>query len=142
MKNRNILVPLDGSPLSAKTVESLVALKENITMPLTLLHVLDLNTISYRGFAEATFNEIEERAREDARKFIAEQQEIFTAAGMRVETIVKEGHARETICALADSGVYDLLVFGRHTESDLRNLLFDQVANHVLHHVNCPVLIV
>ncbi len=142
MKNRKILVPLDGSPLSAKTVESLIALKENITIPLTLLHVLDLSTISYRGFAEATFSEIEERAREGARKFIAEQQEIFTAAGMSVETIVKEGQARETICALADSGEYDLLVFGRHTESDLRNLLFDQVANHVIHHVNCPILIV
>ncbi len=142
MKNRKILVPLDGSPLSAKTVESLIALKENITIPLTLLHVLDLSTISYRGFAVATFSEIEERAREGARKFIAEQQEIFTAAGMSVETIVKEGQARETICALADSGEYDLLVFGRHTESDLRNLLFDQVANHVIHHVNCPILIV
>ena len=136
------MVPLDGSPLTAKTVESLIAVKENITIPLTLLHVLDLSTISYRGFAEATFSEIEERAREGARKFIAEQQEIFTAAGMSVETIVKEGQARETICALADSGEYDLLVFGRHTESDLRNLLFDQVANHVIHHVNCPILIV
>ena len=142
MKNRKILVPLDSSPISAKTVESLIALKENITIPLTLLYVLDLNTISYRGFAETTFNEIEERAREGARKFVAEQQELFAAAGMPVENIVKEGQPRETICALVDNGEYDLLVFGRNTESDLRNLLFDQVANHVIHHVKCPVLIV
>ena len=57
-------------------------------------------------------------------------------------TLIKEGHVRETLCESADSGEFDLLVIGKHVESDLRNLLFDQVANYVIHHVKCPVLIV
>jgi nucleotide-binding universal stress UspA family protein len=142
MKNRKILVPLDASPLSAQTIKNLIAQKENITFPLTLLHVLDLSRLSYRGFAEKSFIEIEEQAREEARNFIAGQQEEFTAAGMKVETIVKEGPSRETICELADSGEYDLLVIGKHTDSELRNLLFGQVANYIVHNVKCPVLIV
>ncbi len=142
MKDRKILVPLDGSPLSAKTIKSLISLKENISIPLTLLHILDVSMISYRGFAELTFNEIEERAREEARQFIAEQKELFEAAGMKVETIVKEGHVRETICELADSGEFDLLVVGKHTDGELRNLLFDQITTYIIRHVECPLLIV
>lgn len=142
MKNRKVLVPLDDSPISVQTVKSLIALKENITIPLTLLHVLDLDTISYQGFAESTRNEIEERARAGARQFLARQQQIFTAAGIQVETIFKEGDVRKTICKVADSGEYDLLVVGRHQESELRNLLFDQTSNYLVHHVKCPVLIV
>ena len=142
MKNRRILVPLDGSPISSRTIKSLIALKEQIPFPLTLLHVLDLSTISYQGFAQTPFGEIEERAREEARLLVASLKEQFSAAGMEVEAIVKEGNARETICKIADSGEYDLLVVGKHTDGELRNLLFDQVANFVVHHVKCPVLIV
>lgn len=142
MKNRKILVPLDGSPISAQTVKCLIALKEHITIPLTLLHVLDLDRISYQGFAETPFKEIEERARESARQLVAGLQKSFTDAGMQVETIVKEGNARETICELADNGQYDLLVIGKNKDGELRSLLFDQVANYVVHHVKCPLLIV
>jgi len=142
MNDRKILVPLDGSPLSVKTIKSLISLKGNISAPLTLLHILDVSMISYRGFAELTFSEIEERARVEARQFIAEQKELFEAAGMKVETIVKEGHVRETICEFADSGEFDLLVIGKHTDGELRNLLFDQLATHIIRHVECPLLIV
>lgn len=142
MKNRKILVPLDDSPLSAQTIKSLIALKENISSPLTLLHVLDPSRISYRGFAEKSFAEIEGQAKEDAQNFINAQQAEFAAAGMEVQTLLAEGHARETICELADSGEYDLLVIGKHVDSDLRNLLFGQVANYLVHNVKCPVLIV
>ena len=142
MKNRKILVPLDGSPISAQTIKRLVALKEYITIPLTLLHVLDLSTISYQGFAETPFREIEERTRESTRQLVAGLRKSFTDAGMEVETMVKEGNVRETICELADSGQYDLLVIGKNKDGELRSLLFDQVANYIVHHVKCPLLIV
>lgn len=142
MKDRKILVPLDGSPISAQTLKTLIDLKESIPSPLTLLHVLDLDVLSYRGFAETPFYEIEERAREEAQSFIAGLQDSFAAAGVYVEAIVREGHVRDTICKIADSGEYDLLVIGKQTDGKLRNILFDPVANYVVHHVKCPVLIV
>lgn len=142
MKDRKILVPLDGSPISAQTVKQLIALKAAITIPLTLLHVFDIYSVSYQGFAATHFREIEEQARNQARQFLAEQQALFAAAGMPVETVLKEGHIRETICAEADSGSYDLLVMGKQRDSELRQLLFGQVANFVVRQVKCPVLIV
>jgi nucleotide-binding universal stress UspA family protein len=142
MKDRKILVPLDGSPISAQTLKTLIDLKESIPSPLTLLHVLDLNVLSYQGFAETPFHDIEVQARVEAQSFIAGLQDSFAAAGVHVEAIVREGHVRDTICKIADSGEYDLLVIGKQTDGKLRNILFDPVANYVVHHVKCPVLIV
>ncbi len=142
MKDRKVLVPLDDSPISHQTIKNLIELKENITLPLTLLHVLDFSRVSYRGLGQASFEKIEDNARQTARQFIAARQQKFAEAGIKVETLVREGRARETICAVADSGEYDLLIIGKQVESELRNLLFDQVANYIVHHVKCPVMIV
>jgi len=142
MKDYRILVPLDGSALSMRTVESLIALKEQFTVPLTLLHVLDLSLLASHGFPELTYDLFKQRAREEARQFITDRKERFVATGIPVETILKEGEVRETICAVADSGEYDLLVIGRQADSELRTLLFGQVANYLVHHIKCPVLIV
>ncbi|MHB1399605.1 MAG: universal stress protein [Trichloromonadaceae bacterium] len=141
MKDRKILVPLDESSISAQTVQGLLARKESITLPLTLLHVLDPRRISYEGFGTTPREELERRAVEGAQQFLAGQQAVFVAAGVAVNTLFKQGYAREVICALADSGEFDLLVIGRKPDTDLRNLLFGQVANHVIHTVKCPVLI-
>ena len=142
MKERKILVPVDASPLSERTLQRLIELRKSLSAPLTLLHVLDPNAISYRGFAEKDFRDIEAQAREEARQFLAGLKSRLAAAGIQAEALVVEGPVRETLCTLADSGSYDLLVIGKPDESELRNLLFGQVANHVIHQVRCPVLIV
>lgn len=141
MKEQKLLVPLDGSSISSQTVKGLIALKAQIDTPLTLLHVLDLELLAVRGFPEVTLSAFSRRARSEAEELLAAQQQIFAAAGMPATTLLKEGSVRETICALADSGAYDLLVIGRNPVSELRDLLLGQVANYLVHHVSCPVLI-
>ncbi len=142
MRERKILVPLDESPIAARTVTNLIAHKEKIIFPLTLFHVLDLGRLSARGFPEVTFSQFEKRARQEAEDFLLQQKQRFEEAGIKVETLLKEGPARETICRIADNGDYDLLVVGRNPEGELRSLLFGQVINHVVHQVSCQVLIV
>lgn len=142
MKDHRILVPLDGSPLSMKTISNLLSLKKHITVPLTLLHVLDFSLLASRGFPDLTFEQFKQRGREEARLFLAARKGQFAASGVAVETILKEGDVRETICTIADSGEFDLLVVGRQADSELRTLLFGQVANYLVHNVKCPVLII
>lgn len=141
MKNLRLLVPLDNSAISAQTVRSLLELRPQFTRPLTLLHVLDLDLLACRGFIDTSFAEFSQRAHEDAVALLAEQARIFTQAGVEVTTLLKEGQAREQICVLADNGDYDLLVIGRNPVSQVRDLLFGQVSNFVVHRVKCPVLI-
>ncbi len=142
MKDMKILLPVDESANSTRTVKALIAMKEKIDCPLTLLHVFDLDRISFRGIPEMHFDMIEERAKKGAEKFLAEQRELFAREGMQAETLMKTGSPRKVICALADSGEYDLLVIGRHAEGELRNLIFGQVSNYVIHNVKCPVMVI
>jgi nucleotide-binding universal stress UspA family protein len=116
-------------------------MKEKISTPLTLLHVFDNSRISYRGVPDSTYALIEERSREAAKQFLEDQREIFSSNGIKTETIFMEGPARKTICDLADSGEFDLLIIGRHIEGELRSLLFGQVSNYVIHKVKIPIMV-
>jgi len=142
MKKRKVLVPLDRSPVSDQTVKSLIGMQDRFTFPVTLLHVLDLSLLSYRGFAQLTFTEIEERARDKARQFLAEQQELFATAGLPVATLLREGPVTETVCDLADSGAFNLLVMGRTPTAESQKHSIGRLANEIVHQVKCPVLIV
>jgi nucleotide-binding universal stress UspA family protein len=142
MKNLKILVPLDGSKNSERTVKTLLSLLSGISGPLTLLHVLDHDRISYRGVPTVNYDLVTERAKVAARQFIEEQRDRFVAAGVAAEVLLKEGPARKTICTIADSGDYDMMIIGRHTEGELKNLLFGQVSNYVIHNVKTPVMII
>jgi nucleotide-binding universal stress UspA family protein len=142
MNDMKILLPLDDSPQAQRTVKTLLEMKDKFrNCTLTLLHVFVLEKINYRGIPASQFDMIEEKARASAKKFIEEQRDFFLNEGMRAEAMVVDGYPRKTICALADSGDYDLLVIGRHTEGELRNLLFGYVSNYVIHRVKSPVLI-
>lgn len=52
MKNLRTLVPIDGSANSARTIKALIAMKEELACPLTLLHVFDTERISFIGVQE------------------------------------------------------------------------------------------
>lgn len=141
MNARKMLVPLDDSALSKRTVERLLSAREGYPYTLTLLHVLDLEAISYRGFAQIDPRQIEANARAQAEQYLEAQQKCLREAGYPTEAIIREGHPRETICALADSGDYALLLIGRQTDNALRNVLFGSIAHYLVHHVRCPVMI-
>ena len=142
MENLKILVPLDGSANSNRTVQALIAMKGRMNWPLTLLHVFDSERISFRGFQELSFATVEDRARAVAKQFLEDMKDRFVAEGMHVETLFREGPVRKTICDLADSGEYDFMIIGRQTQGELWHLLFGQVSNYVLHKVKCPVMII
>jgi nucleotide-binding universal stress UspA family protein len=142
MNKLKVLVPLDDSANAARTVDILIAMKHKFSFPLTLLHVFDLERIAYRGVPWVDFAMLQTQARQGAADFLERQKEIFLREGMEVETLLKEGSSRKIICAVADSGDYDMLVIGRHTEGEFRNLLFGYVSNFVIHHVKCPLLVI
>jgi nucleotide-binding universal stress UspA family protein len=142
MKNFNALLPLDESANAARTISHLLALKNKIDFPLTLLHVFDLERIAYRGVTGINWALAHEQARKAAGLFLEQQKEIFLKEGILVEALLKEGSPRKMICDLANSGDYDLLIIGRHTEGEIKNLLFGSVSNYVIHNVKCPLLII
>ncbi len=65
----------------------------------------------------------------------------LTDAGMPAESRLEFGAPRELIPRIANEEGFDLLIIGRRGQGEIRDVLFGSVANHVLHHVTCPVLL-
>jgi nucleotide-binding universal stress UspA family protein len=59
-----------------------------------------------------------------------------------VKKLLIEGHAVEEIVRAANSGHFDLIVLGARGVSHMREMLLGSVTDGVIHHADCPVLIV
>nr|NIS40811.1 universal stress protein [Desulfuromonadales bacterium] len=136
-----ILVPIDNSETSRQTVATLIRNKERLSLPLTLLHVVDVDRLAYRMIPDFQVSMVREKAEEAGRLFLDEQARAFADAGIEVEQRLEEGSPRATIVRIANEEQYRLLIIGRHTMGEIRDVLFGSVANHIMHKVHCPVLL-
>lgn len=62
--------------------------------------------------------------------------------GVKVETIVEHGDARDVICQAAEKLHVDMLVMGSHGYGVFKRTFLGSVSNHCAQNVKCPVLIV
>jgi universal stress protein A len=65
-----------------------------------------------------------------------------TADGTTVRTAVKSGRPADEIVSLASDERADLIVMGTHGRGDITRLLLGSVADAVVRHAPCPVLLV
>lgn len=136
-----ILVPVDGSESTGRTIRLIIENRDLFRHPLILLHVVNIDKLTYRMIPDFQINMIREHARKSGENILKERQVAFTAAGMATELRLELGSPREVICRIANEESFDLLIIGRRGMGEIRDVLFGAVSNYVLHHVNCPVLL-
>jgi nucleotide-binding universal stress UspA family protein len=140
--DRKILVPVDGSVASARTIEAVIARRAQFQVPLTLLHVVNIDKLAYRMISEAQMEIIREHAAKAGTELLAHKQDLFASAGIPSVPRLEFGSPRESICQIANNEGFDLVILGRRGMGEIRDALFGAVSNHVLHHVRCPVLLI
>lgn len=136
-----ILVPVDSSKTSEKTVDAIIARKERFPTILTLMHVVDLERLAYRMIPDFQVAMVREHSRRAGEQLLDGYRKLFANAGMTTEVRLEFGSPRELICHIANDEGYELLILGRRGLGEIRDVLFGSVANHALHHVRCPVLL-
>jgi nucleotide-binding universal stress UspA family protein len=136
-----ILVPVNASKTSARTLAAIAANRERFPAPLTLLHVVDLDRLAYRMIPDFQLNMIREHARKAGEQLLHQLGEQLVPAGLEVITRLEIGTPRELIPRIANDEHFSLLIIGRRGFGEIRDVLFGSVGNHVLHHVRCPVLL-
>lgn len=136
-----ILVPVDGSKTSAKTVDALIARKNRFPVVLTLLHVVDLDRLAYRMIPDFQVAMVREHSRRAGEQLLDNYHKLFDNAGMATQLRLEFGSPRKLICQIANDEEYELLILGRRGLGEIRDVMFGSVANHALHHVRCPVLL-
>ncbi|NDC37297.1 MAG: universal stress protein [Proteobacteria bacterium] len=144
---KNILVTTDLSPESkvAIPIASEIAKKFGAQLVLALVGQ-ELMAIQASYGVElplyldpAVQKEIDERLKQDLQRF---SDEVFGQAP--VKTIFKSGEISpaDGILAIAKDIDADLIVIASHGRSGVRRVLLGSVAERVLRHAPCPVLVV
>ena len=140
---QKILVATDFSPHSALALQLAADVSRRYDASVTLLYVYEPIAYAlpegYQLFTEPQLDELFLAFR----KQLAEQKQAALAAGaLRVETQLSTGSAASEICALAETGSFDLIVLGTHGRKGLSHVVLGSVAERVLRTAPCPVLTV
>ena len=132
-----ILLAVDGSPKSEKTILIALDMAERYASAVTVVHVREYER--YEGSdvdmgppipAEELVNDVLARFRD---KGIEARGEIRR---------VSSGDTPEKIVEVAEAVTADLIVLGSRGMSEWKSLVLGGVANKVVQHATCPVLLV
>ncbi|PLY02106.1 MAG: universal stress protein [Desulfuromonas sp.] len=137
-----ILIPVNDSQASDRTIAAIIANKERFPVTLTLLHVVDVDKLAYRMIPDFQVDMVQEKAMSIGEITLNKIKERFNTAGISTISRLEAGAPREVITRIANDEGFGLLVIGRRGMGEIRDVLFGSVSNHVLHHVTCPVLLV
>ncbi len=143
MSYRKLLVPLDGSDLSAQALEDAAVLADAFGSEILLIGAIDLTAGMYDVYSEA-FSPVDLKAQlekflEGALDRAAEQLE---GQGIRVRRFLRVGVPHDEIADLADEEGVDLIVMTTHGRKGITHLLLGSVAEKVIRTAPCPVLVV
>ena len=137
-----ILLAVDGSSYTKKMLAYLVTHAELLASSnsFTLLTVQPQLPVHARRVVgkEATDNYY----REESEKVLGPATQFLARHGINPKSVAKVGHAGETICKVAESGKFDMVVMGSHGHGLFGNLVMGSVATQVLAHSKVPVLMV
>lgn len=143
---QNILIPTDGSKLSAKAIKSGVAFAKSIKAQVTGCYVVQpFNPYYFGDYIPPdmpTPKEFERHAREAGEKCLRQIETAARAAGLQYAGSVLKAEAPYLgIIKAAKKGRCDMIFIASHGRSGLSGLLLGSETHKVLTHSKIPVLV-
>ncbi|WP_322025536.1 universal stress protein [Burkholderia sp. BCC1977] len=142
----NILVALDGSDTSSRALDAALTLASETGARLTPVYVVDFLVPAYDPYGYDpsilvdAFREEGLRVTEDA----ARRMKARDVAGTpQISNVAPAGEdVAQRIVGFAGEIGADLIVIGTHGRRGFRRLVLGSVAERVLRHATCPVLMI
>ena len=125
---KHILLATDGSPHSEAATEAAGRIARQSRLPISVVSVV-------------TSSHNDER-RSEAERAAAAAVERLKGLGLQAEGQVTEGRPDDAIIKAAEAAGADLIVVGSHGRTGLTKVLLGSVAERVIGHSPCPVLVV
>lgn len=145
---KEILIPLDGSELAERALESAFALARQAEGEVLLVRVLALERVLVPdlhmpgGYGALWPNQSLERAEAEAKEYLKSVQTKKAPQDLPVHTEVFEGGVAEVIMDTAAAEKADLIVMSSHGYSGITRWVLGSVAERVLGGAPCPVLVI
>ena len=143
---KRILVPLDGSPLAERAIPVATALAAKFSSEIILLHVVDIPEptapISHPEVTIGWVREARAQALQEAQTYLDACQQKIHRQGIAVCAVVCDRSPAEDVLKVVNSEKVDLIVMSSHGHGGQAHWTFGGVADKVVRHSPCPLLIV
>lgn len=141
---QKILVPIDGSKISLKSLAHANYLAENCHASVGVLYVVNFSLemssvgqIDTGGYIpDQVLEDIQETGRVIVDKALQEMSENISAEGF-----VEIGAPAEVIVKFCKDNGYDLIVMGSRGLGKIKEFMLGSVSSYVLHYACCPVMV-
>ena len=133
------LVAVDPSEHSRKAVILSAKFVKKTGVKLTLLHVIE-DVVSYKEIPDTW---VHQQKAKKAQAMLDELKKLAEEHGAPyVDTKIAVGPVAEEIVRIGEEGNYDYIVVGTRGMSGFKRMLIGSVAEKVVLHAHCPVVIV
>lgn len=147
---KKILLAIDVSGYKDKVVAYGIKLAKALNSDLIVLHAIEtsksptVDTMGYYREGKAYEETYQEDVIEQVEKILRQVETFAEKEGVKINTEIlkKSTSIPETIIEFAKANNIDLILVGAKGISGLEKFLLGNIANKVISHANCPVLIV
>lgn len=143
---KHILVPLDGSLPAESALVMAKTLAQPFRSEIVLLQVLRIFTTFRNGYQKLNLDwETEAQgyaAYQEAEAYLRAKQDELQAQGFDVRPLVCGARANKTISDVIITQKADLIVMATHGRGGLARWASGSIADEVVRHSHCPVLLV
>ena len=136
-----ILVPVDGSDISYRALDSALFLSERLASKITAIHVIEKVPTVYIQ-SQKILDEILVTHKNESQKILDECSSIATKKGIAINTTLLEGNPASTILEFSQMEKYEVIIIGSRGMWHFKELILGSVSSKILHHSSCPVLLI
>jgi nucleotide-binding universal stress UspA family protein len=141
MQIKNVLVPVDFSPLSTLAVNYGAALARKLRARLTLAHVVESPTALIYSFPIEA-EKVEKQRYEQAQRMLPAMLSLEDQDDLDLHIVVKIGEIEEQLHSIIREQAADLVVMGTHGRRLIGRLFLGSVTQNMLRKVPVPILTV
>jgi nucleotide-binding universal stress UspA family protein len=138
-----ILVPLDGSELSASGLAFAADLAKSLRASIVLFHAMIEPFLAYSGTATIDVDDgVLKEMESGAREYLAATASDLAAKGVKADLVVATGNATDGIVWAAERENAGLIVMSTHGRSGVGRAVVGSVSDAVVRRSSLPVIIV
>ena len=139
---QKILVPFDGSGFSENAFENALEIAEKFESELIVMTVIQSKISDSTGMSLQRLEEIQDEQEDIATTMLKKLEASAKAKNVSFSIkIIHNPSPSDGIVTFAENNSIDLIVMGSHGRTGLRKIVLGSVANGVIGHAKCSVLI-